>query len=69
MAYAEAFAADHKAIEASQVQMLREHFSDAELLELVSFVSFMWAGGSFGKVLGIQPSVPPAGGAESSPGQ
>ena len=56
VAYAEAFAADHRAIEASQVQMLREHFSDAELVELVAFVSFMWAGGSFGKVLGIQPA-------------
>ncbi|MGM9516260.1 hypothetical protein ACS5PK_18565 [Roseateles sp. DB2] len=60
VAYAEAFAADHKAIEASQIHMLREHFSDAELVELVAFVSFMWAGGSFGRVLGVQP--PPAEG-------
>lgn len=56
VAYAEAFAADHRAIEASQIEMLRESFSDAELVELVAFVSFMWAGGTFGKVLGIQPA-------------
>jgi alkylhydroperoxidase family enzyme len=53
--YAEAFAKDHKAIEPSQISVLREHFTDAELVELIAFVSFMWAGGTFGKVLGIQP--------------
>ena len=56
VAFAEAFATDHKAIEASQIQVLSEHFTVAELVELVAFVSFMWAGGTFGKVLGIQPS-------------
>jgi alkylhydroperoxidase family enzyme len=61
VAYAEAFATDHRAIEASQIEVLRQHFTDPELVELVSFVSFMWAGGTFGKVLGIQPQQPPAG--------
>jgi alkylhydroperoxidase family enzyme len=54
VAFAESFATDHKAIEASQIQTLRGYFSDAELVELVAFVSFMWAGGTFGKVLGVQ---------------
>ena len=53
--YAEAFVADHKSIEPSQISVLRENFTDAELVELVAFVSFMWAGGTCGKVLGIQP--------------
>jgi alkylhydroperoxidase family enzyme len=55
VALAQTFAADHKAIDKSQVDILRETFSDAELVELVAFISFMWAGGTFGKILGIQP--------------
>lgn len=54
VAFAQAFSADHKTIDKAQLEVLRESFSDAELVELVAFVSFMWAGGTFGKVLGIQ---------------
>lgn len=71
VAYAEAFAADHRAIELSQIELLREHFTDPELVELVAFVSFMWAGGTFGKVLGIPPRhehTRPEPGAESRAG-
>ena len=56
VALAQAFAVDHKAIVKPQIDVLRETFSDAELVELVAFISFMWAGGTFGKVLGIQPN-------------
>jgi alkylhydroperoxidase family enzyme len=54
VAFAQAFSADHRAIGKMQVGVMREYFSDAELVELVAFISFMWAGGCFGKVLGIQ---------------
>jgi alkylhydroperoxidase family enzyme len=57
VALAQGFAADHRSIEKSQLEVLREHFTDAELVELVAFISFMWAGGTFGKILGIQPAV------------
>ena len=52
---AEAFAADHKAIGRPQLEVLSESFSTAELVELVAFISFMWAGGTFGRIFGIQP--------------
>lgn len=55
VAFAQAYSHDHREIEPSQIQVMREYFSDAELVELVAFISFMWAGGTFGKVLGIKP--------------
>ncbi|MDH4190042.1 MAG: hypothetical protein OEW21_07550 [Betaproteobacteria bacterium] len=54
VALAQAFAADHRTIDKLLIEVLREEFSDAELVELVAFMSFMWAGGTFGKVLGIR---------------
>ena len=33
----------------------RDHFADAELCELIMFMGFMWAGGTFGAVLGLEP--------------
>ena len=53
---AEVFASGHRNVDASLLESLRAHFSDAELVELVAFMSFMWAGGAFGHVFGIQPS-------------
>lgn len=55
VALAQAFSEDHRSIQAKQIEVLREHFSDPELVELTAFISFMWAGGTFGKVLGIRP--------------
>lgn len=52
---AQVYAADHAGIDARMLETLREHFSDEELVELVAFMGFMWAGGTFGKVFGIQP--------------
>ncbi len=52
---AQVYAADHAGIDARMLATLREHFSDEELVELVAFMGFMWAGGTFGKVFGIQP--------------
>jgi alkylhydroperoxidase family enzyme len=51
--FAQLYTAGHKEIDASQLRVLRECFSDQELVELVAFVSFMWAGGTFGRILGI----------------
>jgi alkylhydroperoxidase family enzyme len=58
VALAQTFAADHRTIDKALIDIMRKAFSDAELVELVAFISFMWAGGTFGKVLGIEP---PAG--------
>lgn len=55
VALAQLFAADHRSVGKPQIEVLSEAFSTAELVELVAFISFMWAGGTFGKVLGIQP--------------
>ncbi|MDO9195155.1 hypothetical protein [Rhodoferax sp.] len=52
---AQLFAADHRDIDETQLNVMREHFSEPELVELVAFMGFMWAGGTFGKVFGIQP--------------
>lgn len=52
---AQLFAADHRDIDEAQLAIMREHFSEPELVELIAFMGFMWAGGTFGKVFGIQP--------------
>ncbi len=52
---AQMFAAGHRDIDDAVLQRLRGVFTDAELVELVAFMSFMWAGGAFGSVLGIRP--------------
>ena len=55
VALAQTFAADHKAIGKPQLDVLSESFSAAELVELAAVISFMWAGGTFGRIFGIQP--------------
>lgn len=52
---AQVFASDHKGIDASMLTVMLEHFTKEELVELVAFMGFMWAGGTFGKVFGIRP--------------
>ncbi len=54
--FAQLFALDHKSISEAQISLLREHFSDAELVELIAFMGFMWAGGTFGALLGVKPA-------------
>jgi alkylhydroperoxidase family enzyme len=53
--FAQLFAAGHREISTAHLAELRRHFTDPEQVELVSFISFMWAGGTFGSVLGIKP--------------
>jgi hypothetical protein len=52
---AQVFASGHKNIDESLLGSMREHFTDRELVELVSFMGFMWAGGTFGSIFGIRP--------------
>ena len=52
---AQVFASDHKGIDESMLSTLKEHFTPAELVELVAFMGFMWAGGTFGHIFGITP--------------
>jgi alkylhydroperoxidase family enzyme len=51
---AQLYASGHKNIEPSHLAAMRDHFSEAEIVELVSFICFMWAGGAFGRIFGIQ---------------
>jgi alkylhydroperoxidase family enzyme len=53
--FAQMVMVDFKGIESREFAVLQEHFSDAEIVELVSFISFMWAGGMFGKIMAIKP--------------
>jgi len=53
VALAQTFAADHKAIDKLQMDILRETFSDAGIVELVAFISFN--AGRRLRGLGIQP--------------
>jgi len=52
---AEHFAGDHRSIDEGVLARARDHFADAELCELIMFMGFMWAGGTFGAVLGLEP--------------
>jgi len=52
---AEHFARDHRGIDEMVLARARDHFADAELCELIMFMGFMWAGGTFGAVLGLEP--------------
>jgi hypothetical protein len=52
---AQLFALDHRAIDDATLARFRSKFSTAELAELVAFMGFMWAGGTFGAVRGLQP--------------
>jgi len=53
------FARDHRSIdEAVLARAARDHFADAQLCELIMFMGFMWAGGTFGAVLGLEPGQP-----------
>jgi alkylhydroperoxidase family enzyme len=52
---AQLYSSGHKHVEPAHLKALRAHFSEAELVELVAFICFMWAGGAFGHIFGVQP--------------
>ncbi len=53
---AQQFSEDHRLIDESMLNVARNHFTDAEIVELIAFMGFMWAGGTFGNILGIKPA-------------
>src|SRR5256885_12627835 len=62
---AEHFARDHRSIDEGVLGRARNRFADAELCELIMFMGFMRAGGTFGAVLGLEPAYEKLGFTES----
>lgn len=52
-AFAELFALDHKSISEAHFSFLKEYFSETEIAELISFISFITASQKFGKVMNL----------------
>lgn len=52
-AFADLFAIDHKTIQEAHFDLLREHFTEIEISELISFISFITASQRFGKVMNL----------------
>jgi alkylhydroperoxidase family enzyme len=55
--FANQFAISHLSIDASEINQLKEYFSDSEIVELVAFCSFISASQRFGAVLGLEQSI------------
>ncbi len=58
IAYCEKFALDHLSIDDAMFDRLREHFSDAEILELTTIIARHLAFGRLTKVLEIDIACP-----------
>lgn len=56
LAFANRFAIDHTSISKEEIQEMRKHFANNELIELIAFCSFMTASQKFGSCLGLQPT-------------
>ncbi|WP_428412722.1 hypothetical protein [Legionella sp.] len=52
--FANKFAIDHSAVSEQEVSYLKDYFSEAELIELIAFCSFISASQRFGAVFGLQ---------------
>jgi len=52
-AFAELFALDHKAISKAHFNILKEEFTDAEISELCSFISFITSGQKLGRIYNL----------------
>lgn len=52
-AFAELFAVDHKSIQEAHFDLLREHFGETEIAELVTFITFITASQRFGRVMNL----------------
>jgi hypothetical protein len=48
------FAVDHRDIDDKILARYKSLFSESELAELMLYMDFMWAGGTFGAVMGLQ---------------
>ncbi|USQ14537.1 carboxymuconolactone decarboxylase family protein [Legionella lytica] len=52
--FANKFAIDHNSVSEQDVNYLKDYFSEAEVIELIAFCSFISASQRFGAVLGLQ---------------
>lgn len=52
--FANKFAIDHHAVSEQEVNYLKDYFSEAEIIELIAFCSYISASQRFGAVLGLQ---------------
>jgi alkylhydroperoxidase family enzyme len=52
--FANKFALDHSTVSEQDVNYLKDYFSEAEIIELIAFCSFISASQRFGAVLGLQ---------------
>ena len=58
VAFAELVATDHHQIDDSTFAVLREEFSDAEIVELVSWICFKLGSNIFGALMKLAPATP-----------
>lgn len=56
VAFAEQVASDHHEIDASMFDVLREEFSDEEIVELVSWICFKYGSNMFGALMRLAPA-------------
>ena len=56
VAFAEAVATDHTAISAAQLALLFEEFTTPQVVELLMWISFEYAGQMFGALIGDEPA-------------
>ena len=56
VAFADAVALDHTAISDAQVQLLSEEFTVPQIVELLMWISFEYAGQMFGCLIGDEPA-------------
>lgn len=58
VAFAELVATDHHQIDDSTFEVLREEFTDAEIVELVSWICFKLGSNIFGALMKLNPATP-----------
>jgi len=56
VAFAQLLATDHSQITAETFDLLREEFSEEEIVELVAWLCFKFAGNLFGAVMNVEPA-------------
>jgi alkylhydroperoxidase family enzyme len=56
VAFADAAASDHTAISDAQVQLLFDEFTTPQIVELLMWISFEYAGQMFGCMIGDEPA-------------
>ena len=57
-AYAELISNDHRQVDAGTFAVLREEFTDAEIVELTAWICFKLGSNIFGALMGLDPATP-----------